>query len=352
MYTMFELMLHILLYTSRLAYIVVDEGDGEDKHLLKELQAMLYQYIISSQSFQRKITTELENLQQDILFLSSIVEQLDNVNSSDSKKAGHGVLDEQMMKRLDNIVNLHAVLARRVEEVDGQVNLLTGEWQCAETRGWRRVGFLDMTNASEVCPPGWQLQEMSGKRLCGRTSVSPKQCDSTLFLVNSLMYSKVCGKLIGYQFGGTTAFLSYHKQFLKSLNDAYVDGVSITHSHPRRHIWTFAAGGTELDHTWPTTCPCDATVDLNLPKFIDKDFFCESGLNSEWEGSYEFYPNDPLWDGKGCTGSSQCCTFRDPPYFVKRLSVPTSSDIEVRLCGYTAPTYGNVLIEHLELYVQ
>lgn len=330
----------------------VDKEDRDEKISLKELQAMLSQYITSSEDFQRKITTELQNLEQDVLFLGSLIEQLDNINNNDGEKADHKLFDEQVMKRLDNLVNLHTALSRHVEEVDSQVNLLTGEWQCGKTHGWRRVGFLNMTNSSEVCPPGWQVQELSGKRLCGRTSVSPKECDSTIFSVNSVMYNKVCGKLIGYQFGGTTAFLSYHKQFLKSINDAYVDGVSITHSHPRKHIWTFAAGGTELDRTWPTTCPCDASVDINLPKFIDKDFFCESGLNSEWEDLYKFYPDDPLWDGKGCTDSSQCCTFRDPPYFTKRLSVPTSSDIEVRLCGYTAPTYGNVLIELLELYVQ
>lgn len=323
----------------------IDKGDGESVGMLEDLRAMLSGYIAKSEAFQRETTSDIQSLEQDVFILNSMIEAL-------GEKLDQEQVNEQVTHRLDNIVTLHKVLLHHMEKIDSQLNLLTGMSECASTHGWRRVGLLNMTNATEVCPPGWQVREMSGKRLCGRISVSPKICDSTFFSVNNVMYNKVCGRMIGYQFGGTTAFLSYHKQFLKSINDAYVDGVSITHSHPRKHIWTLAAGGTELDHSWPTTCPCDANFDITLPKFMDKDFFCESGINGVWEEQYDFYPHDPLWDGKGCTESSQCCSFGDPPYFVKKLSVPTSDDIEVRLCGYTAPTYGNVLIELLELYVQ
>ena len=45
-----------------------------------------------------------------------------------------------------------------------------------------------------------------------------------------------------------------------------------------------------------------------------------------------FHPNDSLWDGKGCSGSSSCCSFNNPPYFTKILPSPTSDPIEARLC--------------------
>ena len=48
-------------------------------------------------------------------------------------------------------------------------------------------------------------------------------------------YSRVCGRVIGYQFGSTDAFRSR----LTNIDQvAYVDGISITHGSPCNHIWT------------------------------------------------------------------------------------------------------------------
>ena len=44
------------------------------------------------------------------------------------------------------------------------------------------------------------------------------------------------------------------------------------------------------------------------------------------------YPDDPLWDGKGCSSKSSYCSFNNPPYFTKQLPSPTSDPIEARLC--------------------
>ena len=62
-----------------------------------------------------------------------------------------------------------------------------------------------------------------------------------------------------------------------------------------------------------------------------------------------FYPDDPLWDGSGCTTSSTCCSFNNPPYFTKQLPNPTSDDIEARLCRYESDEDSPV--ELMELYV-
>ena len=315
--------------------------------MLADLKDMLSQHVQDSMSFEETMAEEIENLKYDISSIAAVVEDLENAFGAMSDDN-----QQQAKKQLETLHNLHWSLLHRVEEVDSHVNMLTGSWRCGGTPGWKRVGYLNMTNSTMTCPSGWRVREVSGKRLCERGNPSPNECSSTKIDVGGVMYSSVCGRMIGYQFGGTTAFLSYHKEFLWSINHAYVDGVSITHSSPRKHIWTFAAGGTELDQTWPTSCPCDATVDITTPKFMGQDFFCESGLNKGWTGEYEFHPHDPLWDGKGCTAGSRCCEFKNPPYFVKKLNIPTSEDIEVRLCGYTAPTYGNVFIELMELYVQ
>ena len=58
-------------------------------------------------------------------------------------------------------------------------------------------------------------------------------------------YNKVCGRIIGYQVASPDAFRRHI--FGSAINQAYVDGVSITHGTPRNHIWTYAAGVAEAN---------------------------------------------------------------------------------------------------------
>lgn len=43
---------------------------------------------------------------------------------------------------------------------------------CGRTSGWRRVGYLDMTDPSQSCPSGLPLKEFSGLRSCGQATPS------------------------------------------------------------------------------------------------------------------------------------------------------------------------------------
>ena len=139
-----------------------------------------------------------------------------------------------------------------------------------------------------------------------------------------------------------------------TIDDAYADGVSVTHGSPRQHIWTFAAGGTDGNPAFSGVCPCDASIDIRIPSFVGEDYFCESGINGPWDYTrhYTLHSNDTLWDGGDCLPSSTCCSFNNPPYFVKQLSTPTTDDIEVRICNYYMPQESDIAVEVLELYVQ
>lgn len=337
---------------------------------LTYLTNLLSDHIKKYNWFQKQIMADITKLKEEMSQMHSSITALAGVIQTSTRPSQVTDFDERFdiaiggLRRLQTKLldqqnslddNLHITqysVLQHIKEVNSKVNLLAGPWTCGGTPGWRRVGFFNMSNASESCPSGWQAKEYSGKRLCSRTSLSIKTCDSTNFSVGEVLYSKVCGKIVGYQFGGTVAFLSSHEKYARSINDAYVDGVSITYSHPRKHIWTFAAGGTELNRGWVTTCPCDANTTIYVPWFVGTNYFCESGNNNVWEDNYEIYADDPLWDGKKCSPSSKCCSLNSPPYFTKYLPSPTSEDIEVRLCGYTVPTYANVLLELMEIYVQ
>ena len=212
--------------------------------------------------------------------------------------------------------------------------------------GWRRVVYLNMTDPNTNCPSGWELTEHSKRTYCGRSS-SGLSCDSVFFPVYGVGYTRVCGTIKAYQFDYTEGFEEFNRGYVTTIDGAYVDGIVLTHGTPRQHIWTFAAGVAE-DQDVDDACPCDATIDIAIPPFVGGDYFCESGVNS---GSFSgFHPDDPLWDGHGCTSNSTCCSFNNPPYFTKQLSRPTTDDIEARICQQDKD--GDTPIELIELYVQ
>ena len=220
-------------------------------------------------------------------------------------------------------------------------------YTCGGTGGWRRVVYLDMTDPNTDCPCGWKLTEYS-ERTCGAISTGGLACDSVIFPVSGGAYTSVCGTIRGYQYNITGGFEAYGYGLVTTIDDAYVSGVSLTHGRPRQHIWTFAAGASE-DQTYyyDKVCPCDTSRDIDIPAFVGGDYFCESGANSGY--GYGFHSNDPLWDGEGCTSSSTCCSFNNPPYFTKQLPNPTTDDIEVRLCHWGPD---DTPIEFIELYVK
>jgi hypothetical protein len=164
----------------------------------------------------------------------------------------------------------------------------------------------------------------------------------------------VCGRIRGYQFGATDTFWGYVDQN-QGIDGYYVDGVSLTHggTGSRQHIWTFAAGATEM-HTGfdPYQCPCDTHNYDRVPAFVGDNFFCESGLHSPWSNQHILYPDDVLWDGQNCTSTSTCCQLNNPPWFTKNLTSATTDDIELRICTDSGPRYEDVPIELIELYVQ
>ena len=66
------------------------------------------------------------------------------------------------------------------------------------------------------------------------------------YSVQGVQYSRVCGKVIGYQCEAPDAFI-YYTESKATIDEEYVDGVSITHgpSGSCTHIWTFAAAQSE-----------------------------------------------------------------------------------------------------------
>ena len=216
-------------------------------------------------------------------------------------------------------------------------------------QGWTRVAYLDMTDATQRCPRGWRSIS-SPVRTCGRSVNSG--CSSATFRSGGLTYNRVCGRLVGYQFGSTEAFWYYNHVSQATIDSPYVDGgVSITHGSPRQHIWSLASGHSQQAVS-THDCRCNNGNEAVLvPPWVGEDYFCDSG-NPNPSPSGVFYADDPLWDGTGCGPSTTCCEFNNPPWFCKRLPQATSDDIEVRLCGDEHLGNEDTPIEVIEIYVR
>ena len=103
---------------------------------------------------------------------------------------------------------------------------------CNDTGGWTRVAFLNMTDPNQQCPGAWTLRTRQSKprRLCGRGN-SSAGCLSVIYNTYGMNYSRVCGRVIGYEDTSPSAF-SQNSNHQRSIDSIYLDGVSITHGPP------------------------------------------------------------------------------------------------------------------------
>ena len=92
-----------------------------------------------------------------------------------------------------------------------------------------RVADIDMTRLNINCPQGFTKITTAGKRICGSQS---SRCISTTFSSHGIEYSRVCGRINGYQFSYTNGFASYITR-RGSIDSTFVD------EHMATHVTTF-----------------------------------------------------------------------------------------------------------------
>ena len=225
---------------------------------------------------------------------------------------------------------------------------------CGGRGDWTRIVFLNMSDPSVQCPPNWRLSTNLPIRGCGRSTDTGPSCDSAIFPSNGRNYSRVCGRIVGYQQRTPDAFFNINRVPGATLEDSYLDGVSVTHglAGSRQHIWSFASGVNKVQDII-FNCPCvvpnmvDSQV---IPTFIEGSYFCESG-NPLPTISGNFFPDDPLWDGRGCSSSSTCCQLNNPPYFCTTLPQVTTDAIELRICLDESTENEDVIVNLVDIYV-
>ena len=205
--------------------------------------------------------------------------------------------------------------------------------------GWEKIAFYDFSQ--QECPPDFTRRYGYFNNVSCRVTNYYSTCLGRHYYSSYLplqvpgrSFSSVCGRVRGHGWGRAfrNAIVCNY-----DLEQAYVDGVSLTHGPAgrRTHIWTFVAARADGHPYTRWNCGCSNTNrnwTHTTPGDVGDDYFCDSsGQYTErggWEGQDE---DDDLWDGEGCGSSSSCCEWKDPPYFCKQLHSTTSEDMELRL---------------------
>ena len=223
------------------------------------------------------------------------------------------------------------------------------ELQCGGHKGgWMKIADYDISRGDD-CPNGWSKTTANNIDMC-RSPSNSAGCYSSNFLVNKVNYSKICGKVKGYQKGSPSAFAEVSNS---SLNNEYVEGISITLGNPRKHVWTYAVGLSDDGNygSGAHNCPCAVNQGRAPPSFVGSHYYCESGNTGGFVNS-QYHTEDPLWDGAGCSANNNCCTNTDQPWFFRQLVTSSQDYIEARLCTNQGFADEAVLVEQIQLYVQ
>ena len=239
-----------------------------------------------------------------------------------------GIMQNSPGKSCDEIYQVN----KAIRGVSGNywINTTTGvhqvycdmELECGGHKGgWMRIADLD-TSRGDDCPTGWTRIITPNDPTRPETVVcrSPDDnagCYPTSFTANGVDYHKICGKVRGYQRTTTDAF-GDPRTSGKTINDAYVDGVSITLGSPRKHVWTYASGYSDDLDQLSINCPCASTPGMGAYQFIGEHYYCESGTTGDplQAPSNAYFTADPLWDGDGCvSANNNCCTDAGLPWF-------------------------------------
>ena len=222
-------------------------------------------------------------------------------------------------------------------------------------RGMMRVVNIDMTNPGETCPSPLTNYTVNGKKFCGGSNPHGETCSSVTFPTFNYQYTHVCGRAAGFSYHHPCAF--FYSQVgssqSRTLDGAYVAGLSITHGAPgsRNHIWTYA-GGYQESFSNRCNCPCAKFPGTRPPSYVGDNYYCESATRySPLESRRQWFTNNTLWDNQDCYPGSNCCNNPQAPWFVSELTAPTQDDVEIRWCTGQGLRRDRVGTELVEIYV-
>ena len=304
-------------------------------------------------TIEQAIPSAISSLQSQVSSLSSDLNKLSRLLA----KHVNMTLDEDPSSPL--LFSCDAILSKWPNSPSGYYNLadVNGhtrhvychmETLCGKGGGWRRIASLNMTDPNEKCPTQFRTYSRSGVRACGRPVTNSGSCVGITFPSRDIKYSQLCGKVIGYQVGRTDGASAFFTS--RDINSPYIDGISLTHGNPRKHIWSLVSGYTGIARN---DCPCGSNSPNSVSSFVGSHYYCEAGCHQSHPSANTLYTSDSLWDGKGC-GSTEttCCQRTLIPWFYRSFGNSTTDNIEMRICCDENTNNEDAPIREYEIYVK
>ena len=101
---------------------------------------------------------------------------------------------------------------------------------------WRKVVSLNMKDPSQQCPSPW-VESSTPNRSC--YAQYNDICVGVSFPVSGVAYSRVHGQAVGYGLGTPDAFYNRFGRNNRSIDAAYLYGMSITHGSAHLEFWNW-----------------------------------------------------------------------------------------------------------------
>ena len=185
------------------------------------------------------------------------------------------------------------------------------------TGGLTRVALLNDETRPSICTGNFTIDQNAR---CVKISDEPG-CSHIIFPLMNMSYSHICGTVESFWFGSPDGFIGSGRSPGTTINDNYVDGISLTYGKEssRTHIWTFIADDGANNQ------PCPS----NIPEYVGRNNTC-----LKWFGT--------------CSNHSSCSSS-----FFRQLQQPVTDDIEMRLCRdqHRRRDSEGIYIGNMEIYV-
>ena len=183
------------------------------------------------------------------------------------------------------------------------------------TGGLTRVAVFNDETRPSICSGDFIIYRSTQ---CLRRSAQPG-CSHIIFPLMNMSYAHICGTVKSSWFGRPDGFIGSERNSNTSINENYVDGISLTYGKEpsRTHIWTFIADRQ--------SCPPN-----NTPDYVGHNNTC-------------------LIHEDSCSSSPKSCS----PSFFRKLEQPVTKYIEMRLCRDQHRTLENegIYFGNMEIYV-
>ena len=190
------------------------------------------------------------------------------------------------------------------------------------TGGLTRVAILNNETRPQLCTGNfWSIAK---NRRCIRSTEEPG-CSHIVFPVMNIAFSHICGTVEAFWFGTPDGFTGSNRSSSTTVNDNYVDGISLTYGNTsnRIHIWTFVADGHECVQNCPRAVP-------------------------QYVGNYSnclYYQHQDSCTPRNSLNST----------FIRQFQQPVTESIEVRVCRDQPRRRGSnqegIFLGNLEIYV-